>query len=211
MAAAKTHKSLVANPGGRSPVSKAKTASKTNPAKKRASGRKTTSTTTIKRKVVRRNPTGNATVNTLIAAFGGALAITGFDFVINYFMPQISSLVRTASKFGAAFLIGNYGKKLPLMGRYATGISNTLYLFGFVDLIANHVVPRVMPYLPQPAAAAAPPQIVKTASGELGALLQMPDGSQAVLIDETGAIDNSGYGYNQYSGSDYANNYQYGN
>lgn len=210
MAAAKTHKSLVANPARRAPVKKAK-ASKTNPTRRKKGHAKTrTTTTTIRRKVVRRNPTRNATVNNLIAAFGGALTITGFDFVVNYFLPQISSFVRTGAKFGAAFLIGNWGKKVPFIGSYSSTISNTLYVFGFVDLIANHLLPRVMPYLPAAAAAAPPPQIVQTASGELGALIQMPDGSQAVLIDETGAIDNnSGYGGNY--ANDYSNNYQYGN
>ncbi|MGI8642388.1 MAG: hypothetical protein ACR2MG_20865 [Pyrinomonadaceae bacterium] len=204
--AAKKNTSLVANPGGSSPVARAKaTTTKTNAAQKTAGAQKTS---IVRKKAVRRNPTGSVLINTLIAAFGGALAITGFDFTVNYFMPQISTTVRTLGKFGAGFLVGQYGKKLPLIGSYAGGISNTLYLFGFVDLLANHVVPRVLPLLSQRAASTAAPKIVQTASGEMGALIDMPDGSQAVLIDETGYIDNPNE-----SGNYYENNYQsgYGN
>ena len=204
MAAAK--QKLAIN-SGKSLVGKAKAGAKTNGKGKGKTMKK--KTTTTKKKIVRRNPTRNATVNNLIAAFGGALSITTFDYVVNYFFPTLAVWIKTAAKFGAAFFIGNYGKKVPFFGAYSGTISNTLYVFGFVDLLANHVLPRIMPYLPQPAPALPAPTIVQTASGELGALVRMPDGSNAVVIDETGALDNGGYGYGAYGG-DYSNNYQYG-
>lgn len=203
MAAAK--KALAINPG-KSPVSKAKT----NTAKKPVSEAKPAAAAARRKRPVKRNTAASNIISTVFAAFIGASGIVGFDVVVNWLAPQLSATIRTIGKFSAAFLIGHYGRKMPVIGRYSDTISKTLYVFAAADVLANHLVPLIMPYLNKAKMAVLPPpppqQLVRTETGELGALIQMPDGSQAVLIDETGYVDNSG----QYGGdNEYVSAYAY--
>lgn len=191
-AAAKKHTSQMKNPAPLPMGSK--TPAKTNTAKKKpsqsASGR---GTTTKKTQVKKRNPTGNAFVNVMIAAFGGALAITGFDYLVEYFAPTVSGTIKTGAKFVAGWTIGNYGRRIPIIGAYSGIISNTLYIFGFADLITDHLMPAVRPYLPgaAPRLIAQPKAVQDPTTGELGWLHELDDGSQYFMVDANAGQDST--------------------
>ncbi len=210
-AAAKApHKSNVKNPSNL-PVKTAAAAAaakpaatnKINPHKKHsATGARGQESTHRRKSVVRRNPSASGLISMLILALGGALTICGFDFAVETFAPRVSGGIKTGAKFLVGLGFDHFGKKIPIIGAYSGTIAKTLYVFGFVDLIKDHAIPLLSPYLPQalnfgasgraPQLIAPPTPAKDPATGELGMLHQMDDGSQYLLIDQSA---NQGYGY----------------
>lgn len=140
-----------------------------------------------KRRSYRHNSAATATAG-LLAAFGGALVINSFDMVINRFVPSLSGMLRTVSKFGLGFLVGMYGEKIPLVKGFAPTIRNALYLAGALDVVGTYLMPKITELLSNsittvtnaiaPAAtvvATAP--VTNKATGELGRVLQLSNGS----------------------------------
>jgi len=186
-----THQRNTKNPGdGNLPIKANTAAPATNSGKKGASLASGRGSQQTKKAAPKRNTAGNAILSVLIMALGGAFTIAGFDWAVNYVAPQTSTTIRTGAKFAVGFAVGQYGRKLPIIGNYANVIQNTLFVFGFVDLVNDHVLPRLAPYLPGSLAAAPVPVSKPIAAkdpntGELGMLQEMSDGSQLFYVDPT--------------------------
>ena len=138
-----------------------------------------------KRRPLRRNSAGSATAG-LLAAFGGALVINGFDMVINRFLPNTSGMIRTIAKFGGGFLVGMYGSKVPLIRGFAPTISAALYLAGALDLVSTYLMPKLTDLLDSglstvsnaisPAQVVAATTVQDKTSGELGRAYTLSNG-----------------------------------
>lgn len=140
MATAKKNTSLVKNTA-RQVTLKGNAAKPTaNAAKKKATPAK--KAVPSKRKPLRHNSAATATAG-LLAAFAGAVVINGFDMLINRFAPNTSGMLRTIGKFGAGFLVGMYGEKIPLIKGFAPTIRNALYLAGALDVVGTYIMPKL--------------------------------------------------------------------
>ncbi|HEX8637862.1 MAG TPA: hypothetical protein VF692_07370 [Pyrinomonadaceae bacterium] len=211
MATAKTatkttaHKSTVRNPSTRLLTG----ATSKKPATKKKGSTVTKKTATKKnpaQPATRRNPAYLS--NEFVVAFGGALAVVGFDIAVNRFFPTVSGLIRTGAKFGVGWAIGKYGKKLPLIGGFSGLIKTGLYIFGALDLVTTYGLPYLNQWLGAPAPVAQPQLVaanVPTGNpGEMGNLYQDAYGQQFYIVD-----DRAGYiGGNPYAGANpYGTNY----
>lgn len=143
MATAKKNTSLVKNTARQ--VTLKGNAAKSSTAKRNVARPKTSRNAKpvkSRRRPLRHNSAATATAG-LLAAFAGAMVINGFDMLINRFAPNTSGMLRTIGKFGAGFLVGMYGEKLPLIKGFAPTIRNALYLAGALDVVGTYIMPKL--------------------------------------------------------------------
>lgn len=140
MVTAKKNTSLVKNTAGKVTLKGNAAKPTANAAKKKATPAK--KAVPSKRKPLRHNSAATATAG-LLAAFAGAVVINGFDMLINRFAPNTSGMLRTVGKFGAGFLVGMYGEKIPLIKGFAPTIRNALYLAGALDVVGTYIMPKL--------------------------------------------------------------------
>lgn len=127
-----------------------------------------------------RNTATTQLFGSALAALGGAAIITGFDFVVNQYAPQISGTIRTVVKAGAGVGFLLFGKKIPVIGAYSQPIGAAFMLAAGLDVFGNVVIPQLVAWL-SPASA---PKEVITEKGELGMQYQLPNGDQLVVVNE---------------------------
>jgi hypothetical protein len=192
---AKQNTSLVRNTASRLTLNKGKTTRRRKSSHRR-------NTTTLKanrasqvrsRRRYRRNSAASATAG-LFAAFSGALIINLFDALVNRVAPQTSGTHRMIGKFGAGFLIGAYGNKLPLVRGFAPIISNSLYIAGALDLVGTYIMPHVLGFISPAAPVVVASTPVKLATGEMGMAHTLSDGNVVEVYDDQ--MPQGNYGYN---------------
>lgn len=140
----KTNTAMVFNPnrglsiGGRSTVRRS---AKRNPVRKK---RALVANSRHKRRRVsrRRNPITNVS-QLLVTAFMAGIGVSIADVVIQKVMPQQSAIVRIGGKAGVAWLINNYGQKIPVLGNYKTEIALVLLVSAVMDASKLWVLPIV--------------------------------------------------------------------
>jgi hypothetical protein len=144
------------------------------------------------RRRYRRNASPGAATAGLIAAFGGALVINSFDALINRVAPNTSGMLRTVGKFGAGFLVGMYGNKLPVIGRFAPVIRNSLYLAGALDVVGTYVMPKIFELIDSaksqllPGATTPAQTVIDPATGQLGYQYQVGNGDVVQAFPQRG-------------------------
>lgn len=145
----------------------------------------------------------------LFTAFLIALTINLFDASVSRLIPSASSFWRTVGKFGLGYAAGAWGKNYAITRRVAPVVRDSLYIAGFLDLVATHLMPRVLSgvdwlqakYLPTSTAAAAvapagstPAGTTTSASGQLGQVFISPQGQRYAIYNNQPAL-----GYNPQS------------
>ena len=201
MTVAKKNTSLVRNPASRMTLGKGKTTTrrKTRAHRNTTAAMKANSSKYVRsRRRYRRNSASSATAG-LLAAFGGALVINGFDAVVNLIAPNSSGTIRMISKFGLGFLVSMYGNKLPLVRGFAPIISTSLYIAGALDVVGTYVMPHVLGLLGQGTAAAAPvvvasQPVTDPTTGEMGMIHTFSNGDTATIYNQQIPTYSDGYG-----------------
>lgn len=135
---------MVYNPSRRLSIGGAK---KSNPVrrKRRASSRRRRNPVkAIARRsnpVRRRNP--STTTGLLVAAVMAGVGVSIFDLIATRFAPSSSAIVRAGVKLGGAYAFQNWGRKVPVLGKYNQEIALVLGVAGVVDLMKLYVFPLV--------------------------------------------------------------------
>jgi len=140
---ANTGTAMVFNPNrglsvGRSTVRKS--AARKNPVRRiRAAAKVNPRRRTVRR---RRNPA--SITGTMVAAFMTAVGVVGFDLAASRIAPANGgAFLRIGVKAGGAYVFQEFGRKLPIIGKYNTEIALVLGTLAFVDGLRAFVLPWV--------------------------------------------------------------------
>jgi hypothetical protein len=214
-----TQKANVKNPAPASQLKLPGNVAKPNPSKSKGrpkgsgygmarSGNQSAQRKGTQRKNYRRNTAASQTAG-LFTAFLIALTINLFDAGVSRVLPSASSFWRTIGKFGVGWAAGQWGTKYALTRRIAPVLRDSLYIAGFLDVVATHAMPRILglvdsltaKYLPSASTAAAvapagsvPAGTTTSAAGQLGQVFMTPQGQRIAVYDNRQSI-----GYNPQS------------
>lgn len=140
----KSNTAMVFNPsrglsiGGRSTVRKS-AAKRTNPVKRTA-----TKTNPRRKRAIRRRNNPASVTGLVVTAVMAGIGVSLFDAIATRVVPQTSSLVRAGVKLGGAWLFqSQLGAKVPVLGKYKNDIALVLAVSGVVDLMKLYVLPVV--------------------------------------------------------------------
>lgn len=121
--------------------------SKANPARRRrrkATVRRRTSARKRNPMAIARRKANPATVSGLVvAAVMAGIGVSVFDLVATRFAPANSAIVRAGVKLGGAYVFQQWGRKVPVLGKYNQDIALVLAVAGVVDLMKLYVFPLV--------------------------------------------------------------------
>ena len=96
-----------------------------------------------RRRPVRRRHNPATTSSLLVASVMAAIGVSIFDAAAVRIMPAQSALIRAGVKLTGAYVIQQWGSKIPLLGKYKSDIALVLGVFGMLDVLQLYVFPLV--------------------------------------------------------------------